>query len=276
MRFVPDVTPSSSPPSKRPDDSKTATLQQAPVAKAADAVLRIGRMEAANRAVTWVAPNTDIKDAVTRMMISDFSQLPVMQNERNLKGAVSWQSIARATYRGKKVTTVDECMDENVGEVLADASLLEVIPRIVSSGYVLVRATDKRVQGIVTTADLSDQFQRLSEPFLLLGEIENQLRFYVARSFSVDELQQAKDPADEKRKIEDVHDLSFGEYVRLLEPGGNFEQLSLGLHAKPFLASMREVAAIRNDVMHFDPDGVTEKELAAGRSFAGFLRELAL
>ncbi len=39
VRFVPDVTPSSSPPSKRPDDSKTATLQQAPVAKAADAGL---------------------------------------------------------------------------------------------------------------------------------------------------------------------------------------------------------------------------------------------
>lgn len=49
-------------------------------------------------------------------------------------------------------------------------ALLEVIPKIVDGGFVLVRSQDNKFQGIVRVADLSLQFQALSRPFLLLGQ----------------------------------------------------------------------------------------------------------
>jgi len=42
----------------------------------------------------------------------------------------------------------------------------------VTHEYVLIRAADRRICGIVTTSDLGLQFLQLGEPFLLLGEIE--------------------------------------------------------------------------------------------------------
>src|SRR5262249_16106188 len=61
-------------------------------------------------------------------------------------------------------------------------------------------------------------FRDWTEPFLLLGQIENQLRDLVRRSFTLEQLRAAKNPSDESREITDADDLTFGEYVCLLEP----------------------------------------------------------
>ncbi len=37
---------------------------------------------------------------------------------------------------------------------------------------------------------------------------------------------------------------------------------------------MEEIRRIRNDVMHFDPDGIEEEDLGRLRDFAQFLRNL--
>jgi hypothetical protein len=66
----------------------------------------------------------------------------------------------------------------------------------VEQGYVLVRDETNKVVGIVTTSDLSLQFKQLTEPFLLLGEIENQVRRLMDGKFTRDELAHAKDPND--------------------------------------------------------------------------------
>ncbi len=43
-----------------------------------------------------VAPDASFEEAITLMLIQDFSQLAVMSGPRDLKGAVSWKSIAKA------------------------------------------------------------------------------------------------------------------------------------------------------------------------------------
>jgi hypothetical protein len=40
----------------------------------------------------------------------------------------------------------------------------------------LVQAPDRTICGIVTAADFSEQFRILAEPFVLIGEIENNIR----------------------------------------------------------------------------------------------------
>ena len=61
----------------------------------------------------------------------------------------------------------------------ASRTLFDSIPIIVEHGYVLVRQRDRRITGIVTASDLSLQFQILSEPFLLLREIELHVRQFI-------------------------------------------------------------------------------------------------
>lgn len=76
-------------------------------------------------------------------------------------------------------------------EITVDASLFAAIPAIVEHQYVLVRAPDRRIGGIVKTTDLSLQFRQLAEPFLLLGEIENHIRRLIDGKYTLDEVRSA-------------------------------------------------------------------------------------
>jgi hypothetical protein len=82
------------------------------------------------------------------------------------------------------------------------------------------------------------------------------------------------DPDDSARTIENVEDLSFGDYLRLLENRERWERLGLQIDRPTFVKDLDEVRMIRNDVMHFDPEGIGEPEVTKIRKFAEFLRLL--
>jgi len=239
----------------------------------ADPTSRISKLAAANRPVVSVTPDSTLKEAITLMLSNDFSQLPVMTNERDVKGVISWASIGSRLGLGKHGAVVRELMDEH-HEIRDDASLFSAIPIVVQSQYVLVRGGDQRITGIVTASDLSLQFQQLSEPFLLLGEIENHIRRLIGDHFAVAELSAARDPSDSDRPINGVADLTFGEYIRLLENGDRWDKLNVAADRKTFVAQLDRVREIRNDVMHFDPDPLPDSDLDALRRFAQFLQRL--
>src|SRR5690606_16663296 len=52
----------------------------------AEPTYRISKLAAANTRPLSVAPTAELKEAVTLMMANDFSQLPVMVGERDVKG----------------------------------------------------------------------------------------------------------------------------------------------------------------------------------------------
>ena len=56
---------------------------------------RVSRLPAASRPPMKVGPCDTLARAVTIMLTNDFSQLPVMSGNRDVKGVVSWQSIAK-------------------------------------------------------------------------------------------------------------------------------------------------------------------------------------
>jgi len=237
------------------------------------ATYRIGSLESANRKPVSVSPGSAIAEATTVMMAQDFSQLPVMTSEREVKGVITWRSIGCRLSLGKPSKLVGECMDAAC-LIDADASLFEAITIVAKKDYVLVRAADKVISGIVTASDLSQQFRDLAEPFLLLGEIEGLVRRLIHGKFSAEELQAAKDPADRDRKIAGVADLTFGEYVRLTEEPGRWKRLAIELDRKEFIARLKDVQTVRNDVMHFDPQGVDPTALRTLRNFVRLLQEL--
>ncbi len=218
-------------------------------------------------------PDATLAEAVTIMLSRDYSQLPVMPNERDVKGAITWRSIATRLALGKQGTAVREFMDP-VDILQSDASLFDAIRHIVEKQYVLVQAPDRRIVGIVTSSDLSVQFQSLTEPFLLLSELENEVRRVLQHKFSPSELAAAKDPGDTTRQINSVHDMNFGEYIALLEKPDNWRKLGLQLDRHSFIDQLKQVRDIRNDVMHFDPDGIPPEDLGMLRDFSKFVQHL--
>jgi hypothetical protein len=49
----------------------------------------------------------------------------------------------------------------------------------------------------------------------------------------------------------------------------------LNFDRKWFVSELQRIRRVRNDVMHFDPDGIAEDDIDALRTFAGTLQELA-
>lgn len=235
--------------------------------------IKVGVLTAANILPLCVTPDADIREATTLMMQHDFSQLPVTTSQYEVKGIVSWKSLGSRMALGKVCKKVRECMDPS-SEIRSDASLFEAIRQIVEHECVLVRDQTRKLSGIVTTADLSMQFAQLGEPFLLLGQIENHIRSLIANKFTKAELADARDPSDTERQIDEVSDLTLGEYIRLLEDPKRWEKLEIQIDRKTFTGELRRIGVIRNDVMHFHPDGVGPEDLGTLRKFGRFLSEL--
>ena len=267
---VVDVTESS-------DDKADSTPIEDPVSigfsSTDDPTYRVGKLVAANNAPTSVAPAAAVAEAITIMLANDYSQLPVMTGTRTVKGMISWQSLGSRLAVGQTVSTVSDCM-EKCHEISSEISIFEAISHVVRYDAVVVRDTSNLVAGIVTTHDLSLQFRQLGEPFLLLGEIENHIRTMIDGKFLKDELEAVRDPEDSDREINDVSDMTFGEYLRLVENADRWNKLGLGIDRKVFISKLDRVREIRNDVMHFDPDGIADDDLVTLRLFVQFLQNL--
>lgn len=239
----------------------------------ADPIYRISKLASSARKPLSVSPDTKLEEAVTHMLTNDFSQLPVMTSGRDVKGIITWASIGSRLAMGKKCFVARELMEQHQ-EIRSDASLFSAIGIIAEHQYVLVRGHDQKITGIVTASDLSLQFQQMAEPFLLLGEIENHVRRVISQRFAPTELESAKDPTDTKRVVTSVADLTYGEYIRLLENPERWDKLNITVDRKTCIEKFESVRRIRNDVMHFDPDGIPEKDLMTLREFARFLQRL--
>lgn len=235
----------------------------------------VGRLDSANRAPVSVKPDESVQTATTLMLLHDYSQLPVMTSEFTVKGLFSWKSLGQRLALGHKGDSVRDCMDPAF-EINASASLFEAIRLIVEHDCILVRSAENKITGIVTTADLSEQFAKLGEPFLLLGQTENRIRHLIAGKFTKKELKEARDPADADREVEEVSDLTLGECLRLLQEPKRWEKIGIKVDRERFTNELDTIRQIRNDVMHFDPDGVGDEALATLRRFASFLQRLRL
>lgn len=237
-----------------------------------DRAIRINRIPSANREVQSVKPDDPLRKAITLMMSNEYSQLPVMQGKRDVKGMVTWESIGKRLALGRTIDTVRDCM-ESVRSVPADTRLFDAVNDIIAQQAVLVVGNDSSVVGIVTTADLSREFEKLGNPFLRIGEIEQGLRVRVDATMSEEDLADAVDPKSE-RQVESAADLTLGEMTRMLEQKDTWEKLGLRLDRKSFVGDLHRVAKVRNEVMHFDPEGLEDDDLDFLQRIAKMLHDL--
>ena len=238
-----------------------------------DPTYRISKLGPANQIVVSVKPDSTLAEVTALLLLRNFSQLPVMTNEREVKGVITWASVGSRLALSTPGTNARDFMEPH-HEIRNHFSIFDAIPVIVSHQYVLVRGEDNRITGIITASDLSEQFRLLAEPFLLLGEIENFIRSMIADRFSVADLSDARDPSDGEHQIQGPDDLAFGGYLRLLEKPERWKKFGLAIDRVSFCKDLDNIRRIRNDVMHFDPDGVPPKELDSLRDFTKFLNQI--
>lgn len=241
--------------------------------KLTDPIKKIKILEAANNKPIIVKNDSSLKEAITKMMLHNFSQLPVVSGGKSICGYISWETIGTALANGVKSDTVKDYMNKNIQILEPDTPLLIAIKLIYDSDFVVVQAVDKTINGIVTTTDISSQFLTMTEPFLLLEQIENHIRQLLDNKFLVEDLEQLCS-GDSSRTVATIDDLNFGDYIHLIENEQNWEKLNLSLDRVIFISQLDNVRQIRNDIMHFDPEGITPPNLKELQSMSRLLEEL--
>lgn len=88
------------------------------------------------------------------------------------------------------------------------------------------------------------------------------------------ELSAAIDPGGPVRQVASVDELTLGEYIRLLQQPDRWAQLGLAVDRVLFCKDLDAVRDIRNNVTHFDPDGITSEEIDRLRDFKSLLKTL--
>ena len=198
-----------------------------------------------------------------------------MSNPRSVAGFITWETIGIGITNGNQSIEVKDYLKDRVIILDLDTPLLEAIKTVIKEEIVLVQKKDKTLSGIVTITDISSQFFTLTEPFLLLEKIENLVRLLLDDKFLVEEIKELCEDEDHNSDfIEFIDDLTFGQYIRLIEKEENWLKLNLRIERVPFIKQLNKVREIRNDIMHFDPEGISEDQREDLINMSNFLTEL--
>jgi len=241
-----------------------------------DPIKKIMILEAANKKPLTVTSESSLQEAITLMMLNDFSQLPVMSGERNPIGYISWDTIGIALANCVKSTIVKDYMKKNIQLLTQDTPLLDAINIICNNNFVVVIRSDKIPCGIVTAADITSQFLKITEPFLLLEQIENHIRQMLDGKILEDDLKLISEKDSTKKSINYIDDLNFGEYIRLMENCKIWSKIGLQVDRVAFITRLNKIREVRNDIMHFEPDGITEEQLNELKNMSSFLHEISM
>lgn len=237
-------------------------------------IQRIQLLDSANKPPITITKDAKLKEAMTLMMIHNFSQLPVMSGTRTVQGVITWETIGYGLTNRCESDLVKDFISNDITILDYETPLLDAISIILKKEFVLVQKSDKSICGIVTLADISAQFLTVSEPFLLLEQIENHIRQILDGKFLVKELKEFCKIGDSEREIEHIDDLNFGDYIRIIEKPEHWDRLELNIERTHFIKHLDKVRKIRNDIMHFDPDGISTEQREDLIKMAKFLTEL--
>jgi CBS domain-containing protein len=225
----------------------------------------------ATKGIVRVHPRATLEQAQQIMMENGFSQLAVMTGPTELKGAVSWEGISKARLANASVS-LSNAIDRFPKVVYADQELLDQLGVIYAAGYVFVRDQDDVICGIITNADLTNQFADLTTPFYQLGEIERRIRQCIKKVFSIEEVRTAiRQPG-----LKSVDKMMFWQYQELLKGPERWQRMHWMLDRERFIDHLNDVRIMRNHVMHFGSRPLDDSEKNRLAKFLDTMRHLSL
>ncbi|MFJ2668741.1 CBS domain-containing protein [Nocardia fluminea] len=250
---------------------------------------QVGDLPSARDGIHSVPPDATLAHAIHLMRQFDFSQLPVINGSSDLRGIITWQSVAAMREKHGRTGKLADAMIETVECAETHHELFPRLGIIRKHGFMLVRMPNGRFSGIVTPADIADYFHQLGLPFFLVGEIEGKLRMLLKPlpQTGIDVVLNRR-----QKPGTPVEELMFGQYVNLLAlpdkpPQRKAEQdryssadlnwQALGwvsVDRKLFVDQLDRVRDIRNKIAHFSPKLLPDSDIEELRRFSGLLDHL--
>ncbi|WP_312894060.1 restriction system modified-DNA reader domain-containing protein [Nocardiopsis metallicus] len=234
----------------------------------------VGALPSARVKVQTVRENAGVQEALTIMLLKDYSQVPVLSKNKSgvLRGVVTWKSLARAMNVDPRCSLRQAT--EPCDPVESHRELLDVIPEIQDRGFVLVNGEDGRISGIVTTTDVAQRYSDAAIPFLLIGVIDTLLRRTIAENVPMALINKLCAASEQGRpELKSVNNLTMGDYKRVLESPEAWERLGWPLDRAAFIKQLDAIVTIRNDVMHFNPDPLPEGCVVQLKSMIALVRD---
>lgn len=250
-------------------------------AKYADAIPRLGiikssdlnNSEQTELELIYVSKENSLDEAISLMILHNYSQLPILSSKRDVYGIISWKTIGKALSLGKECLKVSDCY-EQVEVLNFDEPLFKAVKIILEKEVVLVKNIKNEISGIVTSTDIGEQFLILSEPFLLIEQIENFIRILLNEKMTYDDIKKVLDLEKYEKEINHISDLTFGHYVRIFENQNLFEKIEIKVNRVMLQKMLVRVNKIRNEVMHFNPEEMEENDLLTLRRTQNFLQQI--
>ncbi|MFH9298227.1 CBS domain-containing protein [Streptomyces sp. NPDC017520] len=230
----------------------------------------VGNLPSALRGVVSVTSSASFEEVFTKMQLNGYSQLPVLNGTRNLQGAVTWESVAlaRHTDSGAPFT---RAITKAHAVSYAD-HLIDVLPYLEQHGFLLVRDQTNQIAGIITIADVAAEYGATARPFLLIGDLDRQLRRIISEGLVLAEVIKLCDP-DGLRGLTSFGQMSYGDYQRVLSNEKQWNTLGWPLDRRSFTAHLDELRLVRNELMHFnDKDKVGDDAIPKLRHMIELLR----
>ncbi|NEB39919.1 CBS domain-containing protein [Streptomyces sp. SID14515] len=230
----------------------------------------VGNLPSALRGVVSVTSSASFEEVFTKMQLNGYSQLPVLNGTRNLQGAVTWESVALARHTDRSAP-FSRAITKAHAVSYAD-HLIDVIPHLEQHGFLLVRDQTNQIAGIITIADVAAEYGATARPFLLIGDLDRQLRRIISECLDLEEVIKLCDP-EGLRGLTSFGQLTYGDYLRVLSNQDQWDKLGWPLDRKSFTAHLDELRAVRNELMHFnDKDKVGDDAVPKLRHMIELLR----
>ncbi|WP_432671081.1 CBS domain-containing protein [Flavobacterium sp. SM2513] len=210
--------------------------------------------------VTTCSITDSIEKGKTLMLLNDFSQIPVLNSENKIIGAISWKSIGKSEVVGTNSENITEYLEEPA-IVKETNDFLKYIKLVAKKDYILVVNSTEELVGIITTYDMTIQFKDFLVPFLKLGIIEDCLKYLITKkSLTIKK---------------DINDLTFGEYKKIFDNEDNWNLLNLkNIDRQIFIEKLDQIRLIRNTIAHYKPEGIDSAQKFAVDSFSDILQKV--
>lgn len=218
-----------------------------------------------------VSSQSTLKEATTKMMVNDFSQLAVTDESEKVVGFISWRTIGFADSYNANKDLVINFTDKNHLQISDNERVFEHFQSIIEKEFAFITDKEGNVYTILTLFDLALLFKLELEPFIELRAIETTLRKYIGNSINETQFLSFCNKNLSKR-IKTPNDLTFGQYLRILGEESFWDEFQIPLHKETFLKKLDTIRLIRNKVMHFKTDKVTKTELKHLKDINKFFR----
>jgi CBS domain-containing protein len=225
------------------------------------------------------SPEVDIIDALKIMNTKCYSQVPVCDEAKHLIGYISWDVIFKniCLNNGTISGAVGDFMSTNLDKLIIsfNTPLREALGRINEVEFLIIvdDITGLNVRGLVTVADLSDNYSLVMQGYILIREIEHRLREII---FKAEVTYSDARSLTKREDVDSIDKLTIGNICFMLNNPCVWQRTSMCDYYDQgaFHEMLSQVCLIRNKIMHMNwpADGAeADEDLSTLKKFLGRL-----